>query len=137
MHNMIFDATSARTIHRLIVGGQGLMGGDPAIESAPTTESCCPHCLRQRRRCVESLWYVAYQCEVYSKLMVAVREVVGVHPRKIFILSRCQWNGSQLRAILRFLQGLINERTRIMGTCVRSDAKISDEIERLWDGAED
>ena len=111
------------------------MRGDLAIESAPTKETCCLHCICQGCRRVDSLWHVAFQCEAYSKDRVAVRELVGDHPRKIFILSRCQWNWSQLRTILRFLQDLINERTKIVGTCPRSDARISDEIERVWDAA--
>jgi hypothetical protein len=132
LHNNKLDASAAKSIHRLIVGGQGLLGGDPAVEGEPTRDTCCLYCLRQGQKQVESLWHVAFTCEAYSRCRRQISEIIGDHPRKIFILSRSQWQWSQLRVILRFLQDLINERASTLGTRARLDCNVSDEIERLW-----
>jgi hypothetical protein len=132
LHNKKIDPFLARSVNRLIVGGQGLRGGDPTAEPEPTMDSCCLYCLRQGLKRVESLWHVAFCCEAYARCRQQVSHLIDERPSQIFILSRCHWSWTQLKSIIRFLQGIISERARITGTWERTDRHVDDEIARLW-----
>ena len=132
LHNNKLDPYTARSINRLLVGGQGLQGGDPTEEVAPSIATCCLHCLRQGRMCVELLRHVAFECDAYDDCRRPVAELTSKEASSLFVLCRDRWTWVQLRAIIRFFQRLIRERARVWGTNLYTDGKLISEIERRW-----
>ena len=103
-HSRRLRADTARGIHRLIVGGQGLRGGDPTDVTAATWENCCVYCLRQGRHIVETLRHVALECEAYRLCRLPISELLSKAPTEIFALNRDFWTWRELSGLTRFFE---------------------------------
>jgi hypothetical protein len=132
LHNNKTNGDIAKKVGRILVGGQGLRCGDPTDEPEVSKETCCVPCLREGRKCTETLRHVALECETYLACRKPIINMIRDSPADIFTLCRKRWSWAQLRALTRFYTDIIFKRDRLMeGITNRADA--IDEAERLWE----
>ena len=61
-------AAEAALVSRVLVGGQGLRGGDCHRDETVSVDNCCVFCLDNGQKKVESVWHVLFECEGYAAL---------------------------------------------------------------------
>jgi hypothetical protein len=91
IHNKKYDVNKSKAVHRLLVGGQGLRGGDPIETPVATAGTCCVHCLREGRAVVETLQHVTFQCNAYNMIRHSVQNLLQDHCRDASLLCRDRW----------------------------------------------
>ena len=112
LHDKSLDAEQSRSIARLLAGGQGLRGGDPAFLSSVTPRTACLFCLREGVRRRESLLHVVFHCPAYADIRAqpSVAEVWHTSAADVLCFSRDLWSWRQLQANRAALVQILQRR---------------------------
>ena len=135
IHDKRLNASQAREISWLLVGGQGLRGRDTSRATEVTVNNCCVWCLQRGARWVESLWHVVCECPEYDVLRQAsgVRRVLSTSATDIFVIHRGRWKWRELRTIRQFLLDLLEMRRLNIGRYRgRAATVLQEKAEALW-----
>ena len=134
IHNNDFQAEHARKVSRLIVGGQGLRGGDVARTERVTVYNCCVWCLLRGIKAVESLYHVTYECEEYSGARVrgVIREILPRAGTEVFLIHRARWSWRELKAIRNFFLDIVMIRDAALGKQRCRASSLQEIAERHW-----
>ena len=134
LHNRRVGLNAARAVSRLVVGGQGLRGGDVTASTPVLVTNCCVWCLQRGVKAVESLHHVAFECPEYDELRQehVVRGIVASRDVGIFLLHRGRWSGVELRALCRFWEGVAARRFRRGGGLNRRRETQFEIAMRFW-----
>jgi hypothetical protein len=124
---------ATKIVGRLLVGGQGLRGGDPADEVEATRTSCCLPCLEKGRKIAETLRHVTFDCPAYGGCRRGIARQIHVNPGDVFILCRNVWRWAEIRQIAKFFQELMNARGHEWGTPTPEGSAIQEEVDEIWD----
>ena len=101
-------------VRRLIIGGQGLRGGDPEDMPAVNQSNCCPACLENGDKVVESLQHVTFHCPTYHGSRMAVAHLLNVRSTiETFTLCRNLWTWSEIRALSRHFANVLRRRDEL------------------------
>ena len=135
LYNKKVPAEEARVVSRLLVGGQGLRGGDSWPYEPVTADNCCVFCLVRGSRAVESLVHVVFDCQTYAAArqrhgFAGLLEAGGAG---IFTLHRDRWSWGQLRSIRRGLCDIWAMRARAAGVRqARLTKRLDQQAHELW-----
>ena len=134
LHNSNFPADAARAVSRLLVGGQGLRGGDVSDATVASVHNCCVWCLERGLRVVESLYHVAYVCPEYERARdrAGVRLVLGRAGVELFLIHRTRWSWRELKSIRHFLVDILAQRDAAIGGRRCRARKLQEIAETLW-----
>ena len=134
LHDRRVDASKAKAISRLLVGGQGLRGGDVCKDTPVTVHNCCVWCLREGSKVVESLEHVVFECPAYIGLRSSPRmqALLATGREEIFILHRGQWGWKQMRVLRTFYLDLLAARHLANGGCKSKPSILQQMAEELW-----
>ena len=101
---------AVKAVGRLMVGGQGLIGGDPAHDNEATQITCCMPCLRCGHKRVESLQHVTFHCLAYASCRRNIARLIHRQPNDIFLLCRDVWKLPEIRQIACFFHEILKVR---------------------------
>ena len=93
LHNAYVEPTTARTISRMLAGGQELRADYPHIEPLATRGNCCAQCIITGPTTAETLEHVAFHCPAYQHLRAGeVSEAFGKENAEVFQIRRDVWS---------------------------------------------
>jgi hypothetical protein len=97
------SASMCKNINRLLVGGQGLRGGDPVGGTLPMIRNCCVFCLEAGVRAAETLRHVVFQCPAYKDARRApnIQMHIASGDLDIFCIHRNIWSWKQSKALTK------------------------------------
>ena len=110
LHHCKIPRNAAIAVRRLIVGGQGLRGGDPVELMIADRENCCLHCLWAGSKVAETLQHVIFHCPLYATTRSDIASELTEGGTAVLELSRDRWTWPQLRRIVRFLHSIWQQR---------------------------
>ena len=66
--------------------------------------NCCVFCLEAGGKCVESVWHVLFECEVYRDVRVCpgVQSILK-NPTSAFTQHRCCWTWPEMKTVRRLI----------------------------------
>ena len=117
LHNKWVDAANARGVARLIVGGQGLRGGDVSRGVGVSVDNCCVWCLLKGVRVVENLHHVVFECDEYdsARCQGRARELLEGGAADVFLLHLGRWEWRDLVTLRNFFLDILVLRVSAIG----------------------
>ena len=127
------QATS-KAIGRLLVGGQGLRGGDPEDVPQATPWMCCLNCLRGGIKTPETLRHIAFECSAYDECRKGIAKIIHENGGGIFSICRNNWSWTEIRKITRFFYEVLRIRDKQWAVPIKSAVEklIQEEVDSLW-----
>ena len=121
-------------IYRLLIGGQGLRGGDPEEVEEPTNLTCCLHCLRDGVKTPETLRHFALECAANEESRKGIAKILHKDAAGIFLICRNKWSWAEIRQITRFFNEVLRIRNKPWRTLEfrTREARIQEEVDSLW-----
>jgi hypothetical protein len=126
--------SAAKLVGRLIVGGQGIRGGDPEDENLVTPYSCCHFCLEQGLKTNDTLRHVTFVCPAYAESRMSIARIIHQNPNQLFIICRKYWSWAEIRQITKFFHEVVQRRAKPWGTADPRivNTLIQDEVNTWW-----
>ena len=137
LHDTAIEADDARTISRLLCGGQGLRGNDPRIDTPATSRTACLACLVAGRKEKETLQHFLFECPATEHIRSnAAVSACWRDSEAIMLLHRDLWTFSQLRVIRRAMLDMWKARARLLlARGLHSRSGCEERIADLWRAA--
>ena len=134
LHDRRINASDARAISRLLVGGQPFRGGDVCSWEVVTQFNCCVWCLVQGVKAVESLEHAVYFCPEYQAARADpfVQRVLADGGGDIFEFHRNRWKWSEMRHLRSFFLDIVRLREEALGRKKCKAAELQQVAEAHW-----
>ena len=127
LHNSVVDPVMARAVARLLVGGQGLRGGDCGELEEVTLDNCCLPCLFRGVKAVESLVHVTFTCPEYSRARGGDNmPSLLAQGDDVFLLHRKRWGWRNLKSLRRYFWEVLSIRAAVIGGWRRSHSALQE-----------
>ena len=130
IHDKKVPPEVAALVSRLMAGGQGLRGGDPALPPAPTVKNCCVLCLLQGVEVAETLRHFVFDCPAYRSLRTeaGMASVWGAGLRDVCAHHRDKWTWRELKYIRSFMHGAWLRRAQMLDAPITQISRKMDTI---------
>jgi hypothetical protein len=137
LHGATVDIPNPREVARLLCGGQGLRGSDPASFSPASARTACLFCLTAGFRRKETLQHFVFECPLTFDVRTqpTVAECWAQGPA-IFELHRDIWTWRRIRVIRRALSDMLLARAGwLSGAGLSTSSRVRHRLGDLWAAA--